>query len=78
MIREELSIEELTRIIEKGVAYRARKRLLSGNWKNPYRDCDSNSMERGMFDWYEREIERFKSERLCPCCGQFTCGDIDF
>ena len=76
------SIKEKGIIVSEGIAYRARKRFLLGNWVNPYCTPEmipygENELKIIMAKQYELELEKLKRERLCPCCGQYTYGDIE-
>ena len=76
-------INKSSDIIMKGVEYRARKHFLQGDYKNPYgteeeRDFSTDWIKSGMGDHYDKKMSELIRERLCPCCGQFTTGDIDW
>jgi len=75
-----MRIEEKALKIEKSVKFRARRRLLAGDFINPYPWDSKKHSEiiKGCFLVYQIEIDSFLNERLCPCCGQFTMGDIDW
>lgn len=66
------------RVICKGVKYRARKRFLAGKYANPYNFYSENLLDKGMADLFEDEMEKLKSENLCPCCGLTTHGNRDW
>jgi hypothetical protein len=70
------------RVIKGGIRYRARKRFLHGDIRNPFGDSKALegsgfTLKSGMAELFDQEIQKLKSERLCPCCGQTTYGDKD-
>ena len=73
---------EKVKIINAGVRYRARKHFLAGDYTNPYFEHDprllTDSLLCGMAEIYNDEIQTLLHERICPSCGQFTIGDIDY
>lgn len=76
-----MDIEARAKVIAERVRCLARRKYREGNFQNPYGECCdiiANVLEYGMCLVYNDEIEHLLTERICPCCGQSTRGDIDF
>ena len=67
-------------IIVSGVRYRARKRFRQENLVNPYGNFHllKDYVQKGMAEVYDDEIKGLIDEKICPCCGQPTRGDLDY
>ena len=73
------SIDGFISFVTDAVKVRAKKHFLMGRYKNPYPESPVGShrdIKGACRIIYHYEIERLKNERLCPCCGQTTMGDI--
>ncbi len=59
----------------------ARARFQNGDFSNPYSlqlKFERDLLIRGMAKFYDEEIKVLLTERICPCCGQPTRGDLDY
>ena len=74
------TIEDRANATISGAQYRARKRFREGNFQNPWGDHRllTDIRKVGLAQAYDEEIDRLLEERICPCCGQPTRGDIDY
>lgn len=74
------SLEYKAECTLRGVQYRARKHFRLENFSNPYGDrrLIQDYLIMAMATAYDLEIQKLITERICPCCGQYTRGDIDF
>jgi len=64
------------------VKTKAREDFREGTYQTPEKIrekyCLEFSLEAGISEFYAEEIERLLLEKICPCCGQTTRGDIDW
>jgi len=73
------TIEDRAKATINGAIYRARRRFREENFVNPWGDHHYlvDIRKAAMARAYDDEIDRLINERICPCCGQPTRGDID-
>lgn len=74
------TVEDRANATIGGAIYRARKRFREGDFKNPWGDPTylTDMRKVALARAYDEEMNRLIHERLCPCCGQLTMGDIDY
>lgn len=73
-------IENLVKRLEDSAHYLARKRFYEDRFDNPYKggkraDWVLVAILRARF---EGEMQYLLNKRVCPSCGQYTMGDIDW
>ena len=56
----------------------ARQRFHEGRFDNPYRIGRNKVAAHILIAEFYFEMQGLLNERICPCCGQPTRGDIDW
>ena len=76
----ENNLDERAVAVTKGVENQARKCFYNGNFVNPYGDPKTliDLLTKGMAYIFQAEMDSLIQSKTCPCCGQFTMGDIDW
>lgn len=77
-----LSPEEKAKAYVERVNIIARGAYLEGNWDNPFAPKEAisfldNFLLKACALQFEIILDNLKKEKVCPCCGQVTLGDLN-